>query len=232
LAGNSGNKTPGRQNLSVGAAVTKKIVYRMNSSVRAPVSQPARFKPPPGKNQTLIQTNQTNHFMKQLLLTTALVAVSLAAFAQDDKAKKMASPPAKAEGTIDGVKITIDYHQPSAKGREIMGGLVPFGQVWRTGANATTSIELGANAKIEGQSIAKGKYGLYTIPGEAEWTIIINKDIKWGSYDYNEKNDVLRVKVKPAKTPAFVETFTISVEKETVTLRWENTSVSFRVAKG
>lgn len=170
--------------------------------------------------------------MKHLLLTTALFALALTAVAQDEKTKKMASPPAKAEGTIDGVKITIDYHQPSAKGRQIMGGLVPFGQVWRTGANATTSIELGANAKIEGQALAKGKYGIYTIPGEAEWTIIFNKEIKWGAYEYSEKNDVLRVKVKPAKTPAFVETFTISVEKDNVTLRWENTSASFKVSKG
>jgi len=171
--------------------------------------------------------------MKQTLFTLAAVLVlSLVAFSQDDKTKKMASPPAKAEGTIDGVKITIDYHQPSAKGRKIMGELVPFGKVWRTGANATTSIELSADAKIEGQAIAKGKYSIYTIPGESEWTIIFNKDIKLAAYDYNEKNDVLRVKVKPTKTPAMVETFTISVDKNKVTLQWENTSASFTVSKG
>jgi hypothetical protein len=177
--------------------------------------------------------NQTNTIMKQTFLTlAALFFASLVAIAQDDKAKKMPSPPAKAEATIDGVKVTIDYHQPSAKGRKIMGGLVPFGQVWRTGANATTSIEFSADATIEGQKIAKGKYGLYTLPTENEWTIIINKDIKWGAYEYNEKNDVLRVKVKPGKTAAMVETFTISIDKGIVTLQWENTSASFKIAKG
>lgn len=162
----------------------------------------------------------------------AACLISVAAFAQDDKSKKMPSPPAKAEGTIDGVKVTIDYHQPSAKGRKIMGGLVPYGEVWRTGANATTSIEFSAPAKLEGKSVAAGKYGLYTIPGENEWVIIINKDVKWGAYDYKEGADVLRVTVKPEKTASFVETFNISVDKDKVTLKWENTQVSFKVAKG
>ncbi|MFY8036224.1 MAG: DUF2911 domain-containing protein [Cyclobacteriaceae bacterium] len=147
-------------------------------------------------------------------------------------AQKMASPPAKAEGTIDGVSVKIDYHQPSAKGRKMLGGINPYGEVWRTGANATTSIEFGDNIKLEGQPVAKGKYGLYTIPGETEWTIIINKDIKWGAYDYTEKQDVLRVKVKPGKSAAFVETFTIKVEGNNVVLTWENTSVSFKISKG
>lgn len=171
--------------------------------------------------------------MKHTILTLmAILCVTLGAVAQDDKSKKMPSPPAKAEGTIDGIKVTIDYHQPSAKGRKIMGDLVPFAEVWRTGANATTAIELSANATVEGQKLAKGKYGLYTIPGEKEWVIIFNKDIKWGAYDYNQKNDVLRVNVKPGKTAAFVETFTIKVDKGQVTLEWENTSVSFKIAKG
>jgi Protein of unknown function (DUF2911) len=167
---------------------------------------------------------------KQTTLFALFVTLlSITTFAQD---KKMASPPAKATGTADGVAVIIDYHQPSAKGRKIMGGLVPFGEVWRTGANETTTIDLGANAKIEGQAVAKGKYGLYTLPGEAEWSIIINKGIKWGAYDYSDKQDVLRVKVKPTKTAAFVETFTISVKGDMVTMEWENTSVSFKISKG
>jgi hypothetical protein len=156
-----------------------------------------------------------------------LIFCSVVAFGQ-----KMASPPAKVTGNADGVEVKIDYHQPSAKGRKIMGGLVPYGEVWRTGANATTSIEFGANVKIEGQALAKGKYGLYSIPGENEWVIIINKDVKWGAYDYTDKNDVLRVKVKPSKTSAFVETFTISVEGNKVVLKWENTQVAFMIGKG
>ena len=166
--------------------------------------------------------------MNKISLTILFMAfVATSALAQ----KPMASPPAKAEGKIDGISIAIDYHQPSAKGRKIMGGLVPYGQVWRTGANNTTSIEFSADAKIEGQAVSKGKYGLYTIPGENEWVIIINKTIKWGSYDYNDKDDVLRVKVKPAKTSGMVETFTIAVEGSKVVLRWENTEVAFTVSK-
>lgn len=173
--------------------------------------------------------------MKRFVLPVFVLAACLiaaTALAQDDKAKKMPSPPAKAEGTIDGVKVTVDYHQPSARGRKMLGGINPYGEVWRTGANATTSIEFSAPVKIEGKALAAGKYGLYTIPGENEWVIIFNKDIKWGAYDYKESADVLRVSVKPQKTDSFVETFNIAVEKGQVTLKWENTKVSFKVSKG
>lgn len=161
------------------------------------------------------------------------VLLMLVVFAADTAVaqKPMASPPGKAEGKIDGLSVVVDYHQPSAKGRKIMGGLVPYGEVWRTGANATTSIEFSADAKVEGKAIAKGKYALFTIPGEAEWTIIINKTIEWGSATYNEKDDVLRVKVKPSKTDSFVETFNIAVVGNKVVMKWENTQVAFTVSK-
>ena len=144
---------------------------------------------------------------------------------------KMKSPAATATGTIDGVNITINYSQPAVRGRKIMGELVPYGKVWRTGANATSSIEFSDAVKIDGKTVAKGKYGLYTIPGKDEWTIMLNKDIKWGSDEYTEKQDVVRVKSKPAKTAALVESFTISVENNLVVMRWENTEVSFKVSK-
>lgn len=167
---------------------------------------------------------------RQVSLMFAVMALilSVGAIAQD---KKPASPPAKAEGTIDGVKVTVDYSQPSAKGRKIMGELVPYGKVWRTGANATTAIEFSGDVKVEGKAVAKGKYGLYTIPGESEWTIIINKVATGSPYDYSDKQDVVRVAVKPGKAKSFVETFTIAVEKNNVVLSWENTSVSFKVSK-
>jgi len=163
-----------------------------------------------------------------MMFTLLALILSIGAIAQD---KKPASPPAKAEGTIDGVKVTIDYSQPSAKGRKIMGELVPYGKVWRTGANATTSIEFGGDVKIEGKAVPKGKYGLFTIPGENEWTIIINKQATGSPFDYSDKQDVVRVNVKPGKTASFVETFTIAVEKNNVVLSWENTSVSAKVSK-
>jgi hypothetical protein len=167
--------------------------------------------------------------MKKNIFLFVFALLSMSVLAQD---KKMPSPPAKAEGTIDGVKVTIDYHQPSARGRKMLGGMNPYGEVWRTGANNTTSIEFSAPVKIEGKPVPAGKYALFTIPGENEWVIIINKTIKWGHYDYKEAEDVLRVKVKPGKTDSFVETFNIAVEKDKVTMKWENTLVSFKVAKG
>lgn len=161
-----------------------------------------------------------------MFLTLIALVFSLSAWAQ-----KPASPPAKAEGTIDGIKVTVDYAQPSAKGRKIMGELVPFGEVWRTGANAVTAIEFSADAKVEGKALPKGKYGLFTIPGENEWVIIFSKQNSGSPFDYSDKKDALRVNVKPGKADAFVETFTISVEKNNVLLKWENTAVAFKVTK-
>jgi len=161
-----------------------------------------------------------------MFLTLIALVFSLSAWAQ-----KPASPPAKAEGSIDGIKVTVDYAQPSAKGRKIMGELVPFGEVWRTGANAVTAIEFSADAKVEGKALPKGKYGLFTIPGESEWVIIFSKQNSGSPFDYSDKKDALRVNVKPGKADAFVETFTISVEKNNVLLKWENTAVAFKVTK-
>ncbi|MEQ1585252.1 MAG: DUF2911 domain-containing protein [Cyclobacteriaceae bacterium] len=161
-----------------------------------------------------------------MFLTLIALVFSLSAWAQ-----KPASPPAKAEGSIDGVKVTIDYAQPSAKGRKIMGELVPFGEVWRTGANAVSAIEFGADVKVEGKALPKGKFGLFTIPGESEWVIIFSKQNSGSPFDYSDKKDALRVNVKPSKTDAFVETFTIAVEKNKVVLKWENTAVAFKVTK-
>jgi hypothetical protein len=163
-----------------------------------------------------------------MILTLIALVFSLSVLAQD---KKPASPPAKAEGSIDGVKVTVDYAQPSAKGRKIMGELVPFGKVWRTGANAVTAIEFSADVKVEGKALPKGKYGLFTIPGENEWVIIFSKQAAGSPFDYSDKKDALRVNVKPAKADAFAETLTFSVEKNNVVLKWENTLVSFKVSK-
>jgi len=111
-----------------------------------------------------------------------------------------------------------------------MGGLVPYGEVWRTGANEATTIEFDKPVKIEGKDLAAGKYALFTIPGENEWTIIINKDVKqWGAFKYKQEDDILRVPVKPAKTSAPVETFNIAVGKDDIQLKWENTAVAFKV---
>jgi hypothetical protein len=166
-----------------------------------------------------------------LIAFSALALITNATLAQDKEDKsKRPSPPAKAEGTIDGAKVVIDYSSPSAKGRKIFGGLEAYGKVWRTGANEATTFEVDKNVKIEGKDLPKGKYGLFTIPGETEWTIIFNKTAnQWGAYDYKEADDVLRVKVKAGKTKNLVEKFNIAIEGNKVVLRWENTEVAFAV---
>ena len=159
-------------------------------------------------------------------LMLAISTVLSSAFAQD----KPASPQATVEGKIGASKVKIVYCQPSARGRKIMGGLVPYGEVWRTGANDATTIEFDKPVKIEGKDLAAGKYALFTIPGEQEWTIIINKDSKqWGAYSYKKESDVLRVAVKPTKTSGTVETFNISLGNDEVLLKWENTAVAFKI---
>jgi hypothetical protein len=159
-----------------------------------------------------------------------LVFAGVEALAQDNK--KPASPKETVQGSIDGTKVSVTYCRPSARGRKVMGELVPFSQVWRTGANEATTIEFDKPVSIEGKALAAGKYALFTIPGENEWTIIFNKDVKqWGAYNYKESDDVLRVSVKPGKAD-FTETFTIAVEKDAVNLKWESTSVSFSIKKG
>lgn len=160
------------------------------------------------------------------LMLFALVATLHFSTAQD----KPASPKAQVTSKTGAATVKIVYCQPSARGRQVMGSLVPYGEVWRTGANEATTIEFDKPVKIEGKEVAAGKYALFTIPGETEWTIILNKDHKqWGAYKYNEKDDVLRVKVKATKAPSFVETFTIQAGNDDVNLSWENTTVSFKV---
>lgn len=144
--------------------------------------------------------------------------------------EKPLSPKETVKGKIDGVETEIVYCRPSARNRKMIGGKEPYGKVWRTGANAATTIEFDKPVKIEGKALPAGKYALFTIPNEDEWTIIINKDYnQQGAYNYDEKKDVLRVNVKPKKTQQFVETFTITPEKDRVTLKWENTEVAFKV---
>ena len=132
---------------------------------------------------------------------------------------------------VNGTKITIDYSSPSKRGRDVFGGMEEYGKVWRTGANESTWIEVSKDVEVEGETLAAGKYGLFTIPGEDEWTIIFNKKWDgWGAYEYKEADDVLRVKVKPTSTDAVVEMLTIDIEKSgDVILAWDQTKVEFSI---
>ena len=148
-------------------------------------------------------------------------------FAQD---KKPLSPKETVKGKIGDTNIEIVYSRPSSRGRTMIGGNEKYGSVWRTGANEATTIEFDKAVKIEGKDLAAGKYALFTIPNEGQWTIIFNKDNKqWGAYNYKQSDDVLRVDVKAGKPKSFVETFTIAIEKDEVVLEWENSHTSFKV---
>lgn len=167
--------------------------------------------------------------MFSIIATTLLI--SMKSFAQEDKSKRP-SPPAKvSETTNNGNTITIDYSQPSVKGRTIGNEIAPFGKVWRTGANEATVFEISKDAKINGKSLPAGKYGLYSIPGEKNWTIIFNKTWnQWGT-EYKEADDALRVVTQTGKAPTATEKMTFNVSKDgKVTLLWGNYSVSFTVS--
>ena len=168
--------------------------------------------------------------MKKLFLLSAIGLISLGVMAQADKSKRP-SPPAKvSETTSSGLMISIDYSQPSVKGREIGKEIAPYGQVWRTGANEATVFEVNKDAKVEGKSLPKGKYGLYSIPGKDEWTFIFNKKWNvWGT-EYNQSDDALRVTVKPGKAPKFTEKMTFTISKAgKVSLLWGDHEADFNV---
>jgi len=171
--------------------------------------------------------------MKSLKIVSMLAVallVSLSTTAQKDKSKRP-SPPAQVSKTIDGTKVTIDYSQPSKRGREIFGGLEKYGKVWRTGANETSWIETSGDVEVEGKTLAAGKYGLFTIPGETDWTIIFNKKWDgWGAYEYSQGDDVLRVTVPSTSLDEVVEKFTIEInDSGDVFLAWDKTQVTFAI---
>jgi tetratricopeptide (TPR) repeat protein len=125
--------------------------------------------------------------------------------------------------------VTVDYSRPGIRGREIFGGLVPYGKVWRTGANASTKIKFSDAVKIGGKEVAAGEYSFFTIPDKEEWTIILSKNTKlWGAYDYKEDTDAVRVAAKPETLSAPVESFTIAFDDlkddgATIVLKWDKT---------
>jgi tetratricopeptide (TPR) repeat protein len=131
--------------------------------------------------------------------------------------------------------VTITYHRPLVKGRKIWGDLVPYGKVWRAGANENTLFEVSDPVMIEGQALPKGSYGLHMIPNENSWTVIFSKNFtSWGSFSYDEKEDALRVNVTPGPTD-FHEALTydfdsLAPDSAAATLRWEKLAVPFKIS--
>ena len=137
------------------------------------------------------------------------------------------SPAATATGKIGAADVLVNYSSPGVKGRKIFGGLETYGKVWRAGANEATTVDFSKAVTVEGKTLPAGKYGFFVIPAESgQWTVIFNKvSNQWGAYKYDEKQDALRVMVKPRKTAAVTERLAYEVMPTGLVLRWENVEV-------
>src|ERR1700756_1106585 len=174
-----------------------------------------------------------------LLGCVALAGNASAQFKNGSQPTELNIPRASQRGTVTQrlglTHITITYHRPEVGGREIWGKTVPFGKVWRSGANENTTITFSDDVTVEGKPLAAGTYGLHTIPDKDQWTIIFSKNsTSWGSFSYDEKEDALRVTVKPHAAESF-EMLTyvfddVKPDSAAATLRWEKLAVPFRVS--
>jgi hypothetical protein len=161
-------------------------------------------------------------------LTPLLLALPLSAERGDDTNRK--SKNGMTQGTIEGINVTIEYGRPNVKGRTIWGDLVPYGKIWRTGADEATTFSIDGDVTIEGAPLEAGTYGLFTVPGEESWQVVFNSVAdQWGDYSYDAGKDVLRVEVEPAEAD-FVESMMFEIEDGSVVLRWAELALDFSVA--
>jgi hypothetical protein len=173
--------------------------------------------------------------MKAIALAAAsIAALALAAttYAEDQRA----SPHAEVTATLAGKKLTVSYGRPFAKGRAIFGGLVPWGEVWRTGADEATTFTTETDVVIGGLKVPKGEYAVFTIPAEKQWTLVLNKTAKqWGAFKYDAAQDLGRVSMTIASTAKPVEQFTVAMvpagKQLTLKLSWDKTVASIAIAQ-
>ncbi|HTB94392.1 MAG TPA: DUF2911 domain-containing protein [Candidatus Sulfotelmatobacter sp.] len=165
-----------------------------------------------------------------------LLCCTLMVAAQQDKTKRP-SPPVQAKWDLGGGKsVTIDYSSPRAKGRKIYGDLVPFGQVWRTGANEATTLVTTADLNIGGTTVPAGTYTIFTVPNKDKWSLVISKKTgEWGTDYPGQANDLARVDMKVSALPSPMENFTITLEKAgagaNLNIDWESTRASVMLSK-
>jgi hypothetical protein len=170
------------------------------------------------------------------VLTFCIITIALVASTRADLNLPQVSQAAVIKQQIGLTDATINYHRPLVNGRKIWGGLVPYGQVWRAGANENTTIEFSDPVMVEGQALAKGIYGLHMIPTADSWTVIFSKlNAGWGSYSYKQDEDALRVTVKPRALAETEEALEyefedLKPESATATLKWEKLAVPFKIA--
>jgi hypothetical protein len=169
-----------------------------------------------------------NHFVFTLMAITTVVV------AKAQLNTPQPSPAAKISQTVGLGEITVSYSRPSMKGRVIFGDLVPYGVLWRTGANAATKFTFTEDVTIAGKTLAKGDYSLFTIPGQNSWVVIFNKNANASTANYKQEEDAVRFEVKPEVLPSPVESFTINFadlkpNSAVVEIMWEKTAVRFRI---
>ena len=172
-------------------------------------------------------------FAAVFILSLVALACTWAQQPAQDKSKRP-SPPGTADCTIKGKKVAISYSRPSMKGRKIMGDLVPYGKVWRTGANEATTLTTETDLTIGGAKVPAGTYTLYTLPSEGAWKLIINKQTgQWGT-EYNQDQDLARVDMTKTALAVPVEQFTIALDQASnnscdLMMEWEKMRVSVPV---
>jgi hypothetical protein len=173
--------------------------------------------------------------LRALVPAAGLLALCLAATASAQQLNlPRPSPNASVTQTVGITEVALHYSRPGVKGRQIWGGLVPYGEVWRTGANENTTIKFSTPVKVEGHELPAGLYGLQTIPTETEWTVIFSKDAdQWGAFTYKPEHDALRIQVKPEPAELrermgfdFEDVTDTSAE---VVLHWEKLAVGFTI---
>ncbi len=172
--------------------------------------------------------------MRHFILLLCALVLGTSVFAQELKLPAM-SPTSTVSQDFSTSKIEITYSRPSMRGRKVFGDLVPFGQVWRTGANAATKVTFGEEVLIGGATVKPGSYSLYTIPGEKEFVVVINKNTgSWPGEEFPKADDIVRFSVPASKTSSTVETFSIDIGNITfstcsIDIMWENTQISIPV---
>lgn len=173
--------------------------------------------------------------MNKILFALILSLISFATLAQNKEEKVRVSPKAEVMQVVGFTEVRIIYSRPGVKGREIWGGLVPYNQVWRAGANEATKFIFSTDVVIEGKPLKAGAYSFFAIPGKNEWTLIFNKVAdQWGAFEYNEAQDALRIKVKSEKSSVFQEWLTYTITRisdysAVITLEWEKLKVPFKI---
>jgi hypothetical protein len=164
-----------------------------------------------------------------------LLFIGFTGFAQQIQMPQ-ASPSSKIFQKVGLTDVTADFSRPSTKGRKIFGELVPYGEVWRTGANGATILTFSTEVTVGGQKVPAGSYALYSIPGKTSWTIILNKNTKlWGAIGYKQEEDQVRFTATPSKTSKKYESFELSFNNLTdnsadLSVKWEQTRVDFTIS--